>query len=204
MRIMAGDAALTDRFVLENVGSALGRVAFEAGLVFAGRAHSTAFDGGTLVRVVTVRAPDFADLQGMGIGQREAAAHLKMALEAALGGFGWVYDVIFPATGFRVNAARTVTGFAANLGRVRAQGLKPRVRSGIEMFGDVLVAIRTILGTDELSARDLGRRDQGAADGAARDQGAGEQKAGEGQPEPRPCGWGIRDSMVRQAHKNSI
>ena len=108
VRLVAGRAAFARGFVLEDERSALHRMALETRFVFGGNGSAASNDGRPAVRVVAVNAGDFARFERVVIGEVELPSLVQMTFEADAGKPGGVHDVLSPAPGFAVNAARTV------------------------------------------------------------------------------------------------
>jgi len=170
VRLMAGGASFADGFMLENKGTSLRNVAFPARFTFEGQGGAATVNGVGLVRIVAIRTSDLAFEDGMMRSEMELAAFVEVALEACLWTFPGVHDRVAGATALRVNAARPMTRFATNLGRVRALRLQERVRGGLEIARDVIVALAAALGADKFGSGN-GRRDHHRP----RESGAGNQ-----------------------------
>ena len=84
MWLVAGVAALAQRFVLEDKRPALHGVTFETGLVRPGQLRAAALERRAFMRVVAVAAAYLAFKHRVTIGQRELRLHILMALETCL------------------------------------------------------------------------------------------------------------------------
>ena len=82
MRTMAHDTAFAHRLMLEDVRTALGGMALEAGGVLAAERRAPARVRKPAMRVMALRAGHLAFRDGMMTGQAEVTAHLGVAVEA--------------------------------------------------------------------------------------------------------------------------
>ncbi len=142
---MTTGATFVQGVMCENERSSLRAVALETGLVIARQGGATAFDGLSFVRIMTVGAGDLAFFQRMVIRKAELATLLQMALEAGFRIFLGINDCVMRAAGLIVNAAGAVTGLTAHIESVAALGKHSRVVSGLEVFGNFLVALLAAL-----------------------------------------------------------
>jgi len=176
MRVMAGHATFPQSFMREYKRSPLFDVALETDVV---SAHdigcAAAFEDRPLVRVVAIRAIDSAFRHRVVIRQIELGADLQVALEACLGIFAGVDYRVRPATGTYVQAARAMTGLAPHIFSILAFGHEPRVVRGLEILGDVSVAIFAGLRSHESRPGHAGRHHERLAQRAARDHNNAEQ-----------------------------
>lgn len=81
-----------------------------------------------------------------------------MALETRLRRFAWIDDGVGRAAGFNVQAAGTVTGFAADVPGVVAWSLQMIMDRGVETAINVLMTLLARLGAGIGRAGDLRRR----------------------------------------------
>jgi hypothetical protein len=104
-----------------------------------------------------------------------------MALETDVRKFLWIDDRACGATGLFVLAARTVAGLTTHLRGILAFGLEQRVAGGVEIKGDLLVALGEAFLTDEFRIHRLRRHGLRLAHRGARGR---DQDGGNG----RECG----------------
>jgi hypothetical protein len=78
---VAGRAAFPDRFVFENLGTALRGVAAKTHIIQREQGSAAAGIDGTFVRRVTIRATHLSLRHRMMVGQAELRAHVGMTLE---------------------------------------------------------------------------------------------------------------------------
>ena len=169
---MAGNATLANRFVLKNKWPALGGMTFQAGAVCTQHSDAAAlhllrhvgpaaFDGVALVRVMTIRAADFAFKHRMMMGQLERGFHFRVALETGFRRFSWIEDRVTRAARLVVQAARPVTRFAPDILSVRSLGFEPSVSRRPKIARDRFVARRAFFRADEFRAGNTRRREDG-------------------------------------------
>jgi hypothetical protein len=126
---MAGGATLTHCLVLVHKRAALRSVALKASLVLteesqaATREHLLnicwrAFDRDPDVRVVTIRAADFAFEHRMVMWQLELCAHFQVTLEASFRRLTRVDDRMRRAATLHMQTAGAMTRFAADVLRI--------------------------------------------------------------------------------------
>ena len=178
--VVAGGATFAHRFVLEDEGAALRRVAFRAAFVEPEAGRRRAEDAWPLVRVVAIAAGDVAFRQRMVMREIESSAQFNVAAETDVRRPPGIDDVlnfagrenaVKGAAGLRVDAAGPVAGFAAHLDRFLAGCRQRRVNGEVEIAGDRLVAFRATLRARELRAGNLRGRERHPADGVARNDG---------------------------------
>ena len=122
MHGVAGGAAFTHRFMFENEGSALGRVAFAASIAFDRERGSPADDSLALMRVMTIPARNLALQHRMMVREVEFTPFVQVTLKTSVRRFARINNCLVSAAGLVVNAARPVTRFAADILRVRTWG----------------------------------------------------------------------------------
>jgi len=188
MSRMAGGATFLHRLVFKNVRPALGRVAFKTVFVLGKQGRATAGEHASLVRRMALRAFHPALGHGMMAGQLKLAANIVVALVA--NGFrcpGWWHPgqcgrisrfgttggkaerrLDFPAR-IRVQAARSVAGFAPGVERIGPCGNQTRVVGGLEAPVKVLMALFAFRGADVFGSGHIGKLHHLAVDGAAGD-----------------------------------
>src|SRR5512133_2199512 len=121
---MADHATLTHCLVLVHPGAPLRRVALEAGLVSAQESKAAAFErllniraaafnGDSLVWVMTIGATHFPFQHRMMVRQLELCPHFQVTLKTGLRIFPRVDDRVRRATALDVQTARPVAGLAA-------------------------------------------------------------------------------------------
>ena len=171
---MTAHAPFAHRFVLKDKRAALRGMTLETSLVVAEQGgaaalealrqiRAAAFDGIAFVRVVAIRAADFAFEHRMMMRQLEFRADLHVALKTRGRRFSRIDNRAFLAAALDVEAARSVTRFAADVFGVVALRLQARMRRGRETFGDRFVAGRAFFRADKLGARNARRSEDGAA-----------------------------------------
>ena len=149
--------------MLEDKGSALGRVTLEAGFVVAeqpspaplerlGHVRSAPFDRVSLVRVVAIGATHFPFQHWMMMRQLEFGPHLRVALEAGGGGFSRINNQAALAAALDVQTSGTVTRFAPNVLGVVAFRFQPRMGRGREIARNRLVTGRAFARSDKFGA----------------------------------------------------
>ena len=165
--VVASRAALPHRLVFEDEGTALGHMAFAAGLLLGGKGRAAADDRRSLVWIMTITATDFSSCgNGPGLGavkhrmsvrKAELGAFVQVALKTRLRRFARVNNCAMRAARLVVNARRTVTGFAADVFGVVARGLQPRMGRSRETSCDVFMALSAGFRSREGSTGDLRR-----------------------------------------------
>lgn len=172
--------------MLVNKRAALRGVALEAGFVSAQESkaagfeglldiRATAFDGDSLVRIMTIGATHFAFQHRVMMRQLELCAHFEVTLETSFRRFARIDDRTSPAACFNVQTARPVARLAAHVLCIFSFRLQSRVRSGAKVAHDLFVAGRALLSSDELRPRDAGRRQNCSVCGAAGKQNDGQR-----------------------------
>ena len=164
---MAGGATFLQGVMLEYERPELGRVAFATDLVLCHQLGAARNDGVTLMSFVAVRAAYLSFQHGMMIWEVERTALVLMALEAGFWRLARVDDRTTCAARFRVQAARTVTGFAADILRIVTRRFEAGVSSHLEITHGILMALFTSFRADVGRAGNARWRHQGAVDGAA-------------------------------------
>ena len=155
---------------------------FDAGVILGSQGRAPAFECRPFVRIVAITAIDLALRHRVMVGQVELGPHFQMALETTLRGLARIDDRVARTARLIVQAARSMTGFAAHFGGVAAFRFEPRMGGGPESLRDVLVALGASLGSDKSGARNLRRRDQGAIHRRTRNQERPHQQTGDRQP----------------------
>jgi hypothetical protein len=175
VRVVAGDAAFTQRLVLEDKRTALRVMTFQARLIGAREFGSTTDNRIPFMRLMAVTARHLPERVGM--RQGKFAALVQVTLETRLGMLGGIDDRPRLAARLRVNAAGTVTRFAADVLHVLAGRHQLRVSRIVKPAGDRLMALGAIAGADKFRPRDLRRHD----DRAVHHHAGNEQQAPDGQ-----------------------
>lgn len=135
--LMAGIAALPQRFMLEHKRPALHRMTLETGLVRRPHLGTATTMRGTFVRVVAGSAAHLSFQHRMMMRKPELCLHIQVALETGLRRMLRINDRA-PATAlFYVNTARTMARFAANLFPIISG--QPSVGSGFKITHDFAV-----------------------------------------------------------------
>lgn len=178
VRLMAGVAALAQRFVFENKWPPLHGVALETGLVRAGYFRSSALHRRAFVWIVAIRAAHLPFQDRVVMRQRELRADIQMALETGLGRFFRIHDRARAAPAAHVQTARTVTRLAADFLFAVSLRFQTRMGRGVEIAGDGLMARLATFRSGKLSPGDAGRRDERARRrGRAGNQNHGKRRA---------------------------
>ena len=113
--VVTSGASFAHRLVFEHKRTTLRGVATAAGVVLGQQRGSSASYGGALMWVMTTAAAHFAIQHWMAVGQLELTFLVEMTLKADFGRSFGIQDGVICAPTLIVNAARPVTGFAANL-----------------------------------------------------------------------------------------
>jgi hypothetical protein len=149
MRVVAGCATFPHGLMLENKRASLRLVALHAGVGLGSQGSSPAFDGLAFMRVVAIRAGDFAVFHRMMMGIGETRLHIHVTLKACFGITLGVYDrVARPAT-FVVNAPRAVARFTADCFRVWPHRFEPLVGGCMKILRHVFVTLLAGLVSNE-------------------------------------------------------
>ena len=185
MRVVADDAALTHRFMLEHKRTGLRFMALSAALVLLRHGQAAfRFKNVASVRVVAIHTTHVAFDDGMMLRQVEFGLHVNMALEAGIGIFTRIDDELSRATGADMFAAWPVTGFTtAFAGHGGIFDVKPGMRARGEFSDDVRMAIRTRFIADVMRAGNLKRGDDQKGGG-----GTGHQKKSRATRQPESQG----------------
>jgi len=128
-----------------------------------GQIRPATFDCVSLVRVVAIRATDFAFEHRMMMRQLEFRADLHVALKTGGRRSSGIDNRAFLAATLDVEAARAVARFAADVLGVVALRLQARVGRGRKTFRDRFVTGRAFFRADKLGARNARRCEDGAA-----------------------------------------
>jgi len=140
-----------------------------------GRERGPAMDCLSFMGIVAITATDFPFDDRMMGRQMKLAAFIKMTLETSLRILSRIDDGIAGAAAFRMKAPRPVARFTTHLRRVWTFGPQVRMRSCAEAARDIFVALRAILRTNQLGARNLGRHDNSPIQCGARDNNRDQQ-----------------------------
>ena len=198
---MADHTALAHRLVLVNKRASLLRVALETSFVSAQESKTPgfevllnvcrcAFDGDSLVRVVTIRAAHFPLQHRMMMRQLECRTHFEVTLETCLWRLPRIDDRTSAATSFDMQTPGPVAGFAPHVDGLLYSyaafcltafsaalvyvyhfpfgSLQSRMRRGAEVANNFFVTSLTLFRANELRARDAGRRQNCPVCSAAR------------------------------------
>lgn len=164
MGLMTSRATLAARLMLENERSALGNVAFPAGLLL-GMETGGGGQGTTLVRIVTITATHLAFLNRMMMGQGKLPTLVQVTLETGVRGTTRVDNRVLQPAGFRVHTARSVAGFTTHLLGILTLDRELGVIGSLEVLDDRLMTLGTGLGTHKLGTGNERRRHHGVAPG---------------------------------------
>ena len=140
--IVAGDAAFTQRFVLENKRTALRVVTFQARLIGARELRAATDNRITFVRLMTVAACDFP--QRVRMRQGKLAALVQVTLETRLGVLGGIDDRSRFSTRLRVDASGTVTRLTADVLHVLTGRHQLRMGRVMKSPGDSFMALSAV------------------------------------------------------------
>lgn len=162
--LVAGATALTNRLVFENERTHLRRVALPTGITLRGQLRAAAPDGRALVGIVAITATHLALQDRMVVRQGKLAPLVEVAFEARLRIAARVQDVVTSPASLRVQAARAMTTFAAELHGVGPLGLHPRVGGGVEVADRFRMALGTVLIANKFGSRNGRRRNNRAGD----------------------------------------
>jgi hypothetical protein len=175
---MADHTTLTQCLMLVNKRAALLGMALKASLVSAQESKPAgfevllnvgpaAFDGDSLMRIVTIGATHFAFQHGMVMRQLELCPHFQVTLEASFRRLTRVDDRTGAAAGFNVQTPGPVARLAAHVLCVFSFRLQSRVGGRPKIAHDLFVAGLTLFRADELRAGDARRRQNCSVCGAA-------------------------------------
>ncbi len=157
MNLMAGGASFARGLMLEDKRASLSGMALRASFILRSQGSSAPLHGRSFVRIVAVGTTHFSFQNRMMRREIELASFINMALEACLGRFTRIDDRVMSSTRFMVNAARSMAGFTTQVDGVFAFGFEKRMRRGLEVLGDVLVALRAVIRSDEMRSGNLRR-----------------------------------------------
>ena len=104
--------------MLENEWTALRRVTSAARVEFRGERRAASDDRAALVRVVAIAATDLAFQNRVMVRQIEFTPLVQMALKTRLGRFSGIDDRMVSSSGFVMQAARSMAGFAPYVRRI--------------------------------------------------------------------------------------
>ena len=93
----------------------------------------------------------------MGIGKTKLGPLVQVTLKAHFRRSSGIDDGMMRAAGLTMQAGRPMTGFAADLARVRARRLQSGVRGRLEVARNLGMALFTTLGASKSRARNLWR-----------------------------------------------
>jgi len=200
VRRMAGGAASAQGFVLKHKRPLLGRMALEAVFLLRQQLRAAADMGDAFVRRMALDASHPAFGHGMMAGQIELAAHVQVTLitnrlngprrgqrqpRAQSVGLRTTSSEAVRRLGFaagiRVDAGRTMAGFATVVVTIFAEGQKPCVVGGLEAAADFLVTLFTFAGADVFCPRHFRQNDGVTRGGAARNYGQQHDARSDGQ-----------------------
>jgi hypothetical protein len=114
------------------------------------------------MRIVAIRAADFAFQYRVVVRQLELRPHVEMALEAGLRRPARVDDCARRATTRNVQATRTMARLTSDVLCVIAVRFQPRVRCGPKITRDIFVTGLASFRADEFRARNAWWRENGA------------------------------------------
>jgi hypothetical protein len=127
MRHVANNASFLQRFVFEDKGAFLSRVALEADVILGKNIGAPCNDGVPFVGLVTVNATDFACQDGMTVRKMELTPFVKMALKTGFRRLARIDNGATFSARFRVKTARSMARFASHFLRILSIGLQARV-----------------------------------------------------------------------------
>ena len=147
---MADGTTLTHCLVFVNKGTALRRVALEAGFVSAQESKAATFERllnicrctfnrDADMRVMAIRAAHFAFQHRMMVRQLELCPHFQVTLETSFRRLAWIDNSVCRAAAFYVQTARPVTSLTANILRVLSFCPQSRMRRCAEIARDFIV-----------------------------------------------------------------
>lgn len=173
MGIMADGAPVAHGFVFKDERTPLRGMTPEAVFVLRQQGRA-AFDRGAFMRVMAVAAIYAVLRDLMMLRQREFASYIRMAFKTVLrcwprmdnrlplrsrkhaqGPWLVVDGNWFVPAGLGVQTARTVTGFATHVDRIRSLGLKARMGGGLKVAVNLVVTLGALLGADEVRPRNV-------------------------------------------------
>ena len=141
-----------------------------------------AFDGDSLVRVVTIGAAHFAFEHRMMVRQLERRANFQVTLETSLRRLAWIDDRVCRAAALHMQTSWSMARLAADVLRVLSLRHQPCMCCSAKVARDIFVAGLAFLGADEFRARNAGRRENCSICGSARKQYDGERDCSPGAP----------------------
>ena len=186
VRRMADHTTLTQCLVLINPRAPLLGVALKASFVSAQESkaasfqrllniRAAAFNGDSLMRVVTIGTTHFAFEHRMVMRQRKRCAHFQVTLETGLRIFPRIDDRVRRAATLDVQASRPMARLASHVLGVFSFGHQSRVRRGAKVAHDFFMAGPAFLRTNELRAGNAGWRKNRSTRRAARKQNDGQR-----------------------------
>ena len=139
---MAGGAAFAQSFVFEDMGPALGRVTFEAGLAFGAEGRGASGFGRSLVGFVAVGTGKSVFPHGVAVRQAEVGPDIEVAVEADPGVLPGVQDLVEVAAAVAVEAAGAHRVWAG-IGAYRLSGDQAlrQIRDALESVPSVRRAV---------------------------------------------------------------
>ena len=173
MRIVAGGAALANRFMFENKRPALRSVTLRARVRIGRHGEWSPRCGLASVRIMAIAAAHFPVANRMSMLQLKTTFHFEMAGEANFRITVRVDDGVARAAGLIVQAAGAMAAFASDVFRVGAVRHHPRMGGAREMFVHFRVALGAGFRSYKFRAGNIRWHKHGAVDRDARDQYAG-------------------------------
>ena len=140
---MAGGATFAHGLMLKNKWPALLGVALRASLMLRRQCCAATFDGIPFVRIVAIAATHLAFNNRVMIRKSELTTLVEVTLETSFRRFSRIDNRVCRAATLIVNAARSMTGFTADVFRVNAFRFQARVRRSLEIACDFHVTFLT-------------------------------------------------------------
>ena len=170
MRIVAGGATFTNRFVFENERAPLRCVALRTGIRIGRQGERSAGSRLPFVRIMTIAAAHPSIANRMSVRQLKSALHFEMAGKADLGIPVRINDRVARPAGLIVQASGAMTAFATNIFCIGTVRHEARVRGGREVLVHFGMALRTRFRPYKFRSRNIRRDDHGPINSDAGDQ----------------------------------
>ena len=160
VRVVTLHAALSDCFMFEYIGTALGGVALETRGVRARELGSMSEHGVAAMRFMTVRAAHFSCEHRVTVREVEFTPLIQVTLKTTFRRLPRIDDRSRRSTALDMSATRTVASLATDFLCMGCSDAQTRVSRIVKATGNSRVTLRTFTTANKFRAGDLGRHHQ--------------------------------------------